>query len=341
MLDDVWPEFDDWLDRHAIPGDVLHLPLDGHRHHRSRYAWNVPDAISPRDVVQHPLLAFRRSRKMRRVAMQGATRQRALLDFDRQLAHAYLRHLPIDVDRLVVSLNLLPHLWRTGMLGGRRFALLMTRMPLLHLQQQLDAAAEHHPMSPTLTDFRADPSLVRAEEAALRRAEMLITPHQHLALSLRRTYPGKVTSLDWKQPGTPSISRTKPGRQTAVLFPASALARKGAYELRAAAITLKLRLRVLGYAQETADFWSACDVSLVTPGDDPFAECSCVVLPAFVEHQPRLLLQAVARGIPVICTPECGLPAGPLVHLVPAGNATVLSDAIATLELSARRQVAE
>ena len=32
-----------------------------------------------------------------------------------------------------------------------------------------------------------------------------------------------------------------------------------------------------------------------------------VVLPAFVEHQPRRLLEAVARGVPVIASKACGL----------------------------------
>jgi hypothetical protein len=115
-----------------------------------------------------------------------------------------------------------------------------------------------------------------------------------------------------------------------VLFPASALGRKGAYEVRAACRALGLPVRVMGQASEGAGFWSDVDAS---PADrrDPWAGITCVVLPAFVEHRPRLLLQALARGLPVLCSEECGLPADtPGVQLIRAGDETGLTAALAT-----------
>jgi hypothetical protein len=40
------------------------------------------------------------------------------------------------------------------------------------------------------------------------------------------------------------------------------------------------------------------------------------------------LLRALATGIPVIATPECGIEAHPLLTLVPAGDAGALRDEI-------------
>ena len=41
-----------------------------------------------------------------------------------------------------------------------------------------------------------------------------------------------------------------------------------------------------------------------------------VVLPAWVEHQPRLVLRALAMGIPVYATEECGLPEHPCLTIL-------------------------
>ncbi len=57
---------------------------------------------------------------------------------------------------VVVQQNLLPFLWRAGVLGGRTFDVLMTALPLKNLQTQLDFAASLHPESKTLADFRVD-----------------------------------------------------------------------------------------------------------------------------------------------------------------------------------------
>jgi hypothetical protein len=61
-----------------------------------------------------------------------------------------------------------------------------------------------------------------------------------------------------------------------------------------------------------------------------------VILPAYVHHKPRLLLRAIAAGIPVITTAACGVTGLPGVTIVPAGKLEPLIDAI---NRSARCQV--
>jgi glycosyltransferase involved in cell wall biosynthesis len=51
-------------------------------------------------------------------------------------------------------------------------------------------------------------------------------------------------------------------------------------------------------------------------------------MPAWIEHEPRLALLALASGIPVIATNACGLPNHPLLTLVPEGDAAALKIAM-------------
>ena len=91
-----------------------------------------------------------------------------------------------------------------------------------------------------------------------------------------------------------------------ILFPASALGRKGAYELRAALSGVDAELVVAGGATEhDGAFWDGLKVRRLD-GRMP-ERLAVVVLPAVIEHQPRALLRALAAGIPVIATPACGL----------------------------------
>jgi glycosyltransferase involved in cell wall biosynthesis len=53
-----------------------------------------------------------------------------------------------------------------------------------------------------------------------------------------------------------------------------------------------------------------------------------VVLPAWIEHQPRRLLQAVAAGVPVIASEACGLRGVRGVINVPCGDLAALRMAI-------------
>jgi hypothetical protein len=326
LLDECWPEFDAWLAGQSLTAsDIAFVPLDGVRRGRKAYAW-LRHTVPRPAMREHSWLVLQRSLKSRHLRAQGAERQRALLAFDGALARAYATRIPIDCQRLVVSLNLLPQLAASGTLGGRHVTVLLNRSPLVLLHRQLDRAAVLYPHSPTIADFRADAALAEREWDALARADRLLTPHVWLADQLRSAGFHRIELLPWAaaqpQPRTP-------GRT--VLFPASGLARKGAYEVRNICGALHLPLAVLGRAREIPDFWKGHEVQFVEKGPDLFRDIACVVLPAHVEHQPRLLLSALASGVPVICSPECGLPPGhPGLVTIPAGDGDALHASLAT-----------
>lgn len=294
LVDAWWPEFDAYLRGQRQPGDWLCTPLDSVRLRIGPYRWTSAGFAR---VRQAPLEVLRRSLVSRRLAAQGAARQRALLRFDEALARRYARALPAAATHLVISQNLLPFLWRDGVLGGRTFDVLLTRLPLVELEATLDRAHAAHPASRTLADFRADPALLADESGALAEARRWITPHSALA----RLAGPRAWKLPWQLP--PATRRVAAGRDIA--FPASTLGRKGAYELRQAARQLGLRVKLGGPVLEDAAFWRG--VETLAADDAWLAQTAAVVLPAWVENQPRRLLQAVAAGLPVIASKACGL----------------------------------
>jgi glycosyltransferase involved in cell wall biosynthesis len=79
-------------------------------------------------------------------------------------------------------------------------------------------------------------------------------------------------------------------------------------------------LAVLGKAMECDNFWGRDKIRYTDQGP-ALLDIGCVILPAYVEHQPRPLLLALASGVPVICSRACGIPEGtPGVALIDAGN---------------------
>jgi glycosyltransferase involved in cell wall biosynthesis len=204
----------------------------------------------------------------------------------------------------------------------------MTALPMGELQRRLDRAAARRPESKTLGDFRADPALVAAEAAALERARKIVTAHADIAA----LFPMKAVQLDWIVPAASRSVVTFSGRprgtKPRVVFPAATLGRKGAYELRDALAGLDVVLVLAGAEHEGADFWRGIEIERRKPGPGLLAGASAVVLPALVEHNPRALLRAVAAGVPVIASRECGIPRRPGVATVPAGDAAALRAAL-------------
>src|SRR5690606_23639790 len=132
---------------------------------------------------------------------------------------------------------------------------------------------------------------------ALEQARHWITPHTAIAaLAGARGVP-----IPWI---APSAAPRSPG--SCLVFPSSTISRKGARELREALMGLALPLILAGPVREEPDFWR--DVPVRPSETDWLADAAAVVLPAWIEHQPRRLLTALAAGVPVICTPSCGLP---------------------------------
>jgi len=157
-------------------------------------------------------------------------------------------------------------------------------------------------------------------------AKLVITSHSYVFEYVNNIIGAKTQLIPWRLPTT-TPTHVKPVVPK-MLFPASGLARKGAYEVRTACHRLNLAVSVLGTAQELPGFWDNCQV---TPADPKhlFEGISAVVLPAFVENRPGILLSAIAHGVPVICTPECGIAAGwPDLTIVDAGSTDQLAAAL-------------
>jgi glycosyltransferase involved in cell wall biosynthesis len=88
---------------------------------------------------------------------------------------------------------------------------------------------------------------------------------------------------------------------------ASALARKGANEVALVAKRLGARILILGLPPSDVTLWEGVEWFAVGYDSDWLARSDVVLLPAYVEHQPRALLTALAAGIPVIASAACGL----------------------------------
>lgn len=318
LVDEKTPEFDAYVQKEKGKDDRLLLPLDGSRFRKGNYAWNTSGFSSVRQSIAVTAVRSYRSRKL---SSQGAARQKALLEMYERLAESYAKKLTYDVLHIVVQQNLLPFLWSGGYLGGRTFDVLMNSLPMSEIQKRLDVAAELHPESKTLGDFRANKRLVKDETEAIAHSRRLITTHTAIA----DLYPEKTTLLDWHLPSKTEANRPVNDKPT-IVFPASTVGRKGCYELREAIRGLGVRLITLGPYIESQDFWEGFDA--VRGSDDWMAKADLVVLPAFIEHRPRRLLMAAASGIPVIASEECGVSSVAGVGRVPAGNTAELRSAI-------------
>lgn len=321
LLEGCWPEFDDWCHLHAHEGDHWLTPLDGKRWKKSNYAWTLP---SNAPIHHATFETLRRSWRQRRLPAQGAVRQRFLLEAHRRLAENFARRLDPKARHLVVSQTLLPHLWLGGHLGGRTFDVLMQRWPLSELHARLDVPAWLHPHSETLADFRADLRIVDAENQALAAAARLVTPHREIAAH----FGSRAILLDWKMPAPISRTTAPPIRW---FFPASVLGRKGIYELAAALKGTNQELLILGGAREGGtDPIAALNHRRVSVSE--LAGSTALVLPAWIEHEPRLALLALASGIPVIASKACGLPPHPRLIQVDAGDAEALKNALSAAQ---------
>jgi hypothetical protein len=320
LVDEYWPEFDKFITSDRKAGDAIGIPLGGKLARRSRYRWNTSGF---KTVGTANLVTLRRSFDMRHAPQQGAGRQRRLMKHDQRLARALGRLLTYDVSHVVVTQTLLPILWADGHLAERTFDVLMTRLPMDELQKRLDEAHDRHPESTTLGDFRAEQWLVDAESQALKSARRIITPHTGIA----PLFGDRAVLLDWHMPKVAEANGPAPG--SGVLFPASTLGRKGAYEVRDAARMLGLELTITGRELEGPGFWRG--IPTRPAGENLLDGIGLVVLPAYIEDKPRLLLRAAACGIPVIASAACGLARVPGVVTLPGADSQVLAAEISSL----------
>ena len=315
---DVWtPEFAAHLDGQAVER-FAPLPL--------RLAFWRPRDKAWSDAAHLARWASLRGALWRRLWARhgGGRRQSAVLDAQRWLAEAYAGMLTPLHTRLVVDQALLPHLERCGALAGREIEVLAPALPFAEIHSRLDAAAQRWPEDGTLSDFRAPQTLVDAEARALARAHRVVTAHAEVATVLGHSHPAGLVRLPWASAPAAATLRTQ-AAPPLLLFAAPPLARKGALETAAALRGLACRLRTLGPPGAAA--WPG--IRLEAPAlTDPLDGVAAVLLPAHVEHSPRLLLRAMARGLPVIATPACGLDACAGLRLVEAGDVAALRAAV-------------
>lgn len=314
LVDAPTPEFVTHARDRAGAADPLFLPT---RRFGAVRGWPTRQHEYTADTV-----ALRRAAALR---LTRGPRAAAMLHADAQLAAAYAARLRPEHRELVVTQSLLPHLWRLGALDGRRFEILCDRLPMAAMHATLDAALKRHPDSSTLGDFRADPAIVGAERAALDAAWRLITPHRAIAACLD---PDRVIMLDWVMP-PPLPVPVRHGGNT-ILFPTSAVARKGAHAMREAMRGLDMTLLVSGAAVESADFWGDLPVRILVQGEQPDSLAG-VALPALVEHHPGALLRALAAGLPVVATAASGLATQPGLTIVSHDDAPALRDALVAM----------
>lgn len=310
LVDEAWPELQDHVRAELQPGARLGRPRAGRS---ARYGWALDGAATTDAAIQ----ALQRSLAVRLAGANGPRRRHAELMGAEGVAAALARLLTPETVAVTLAQSYLPFLWRGGHLGGREVTVLMTRLPLAVLHARLDAAAAAHPGRASLADFRAPAWLVEAETAALAEVARIVTPHAEIAA----LFGERAFRLPWHAPpAAPPVRR--PIRTIA--FPGPTAARKGAFELREAALALDLEVIPMGSELEGADFWTGVRLR-------PAADWRCadaVVHPALVEDQPRALLTALAAGLPVIATPACGLDPQPGLTLVPAGDLGALIAAL-------------
>jgi len=322
---DAWvPEFEAWLDVEVERFVPVPTRLAFWRARPPAWAGHRFYAVSLLHV-------FRLGASAR---LGNGRRQASIVQGQRRLAQAYARSLRPEHVRLLVDQGLLPRLELLGALAGREVVVLATSLPMAEIETRLDAAAKRWPDEASLRDYRAPPDIVAAEARALARAECVVTPHGEVAQVLGARGV-RVERLDWQRPATRRAPAGDACAEPRVVFAASSLARKGAREMAAALAGMpSCRVRIVGNVQG----WRG---RLPEPWQgDPLADASVVALPAHVEHAPRLLLRALALGLPVVATPACGLPKQPGLRLVPPGDVEALREALIDA-LNAARKHAE
>jgi hypothetical protein len=240
---------------------------------------------------------------VRRISVfRGVSRAAFAIETQRKLARQFSKKLTPDVTELVVIQGILPFLFENGDLGGRVFDVFMSAPPMWGIHERLDLALSRHPESKTLGDFRAPEHLVELEREALRGARRIFTANPDIAAF----FPEKAIMLPRKvqEPQENPRKRVSGGK---VAFPASTLGRKGAFELREALRGMNVTIVLPGNELEGPDFWDGFAVERRPFSENWLKDISAVVLPAYIENDPRKLLEAVSGGVPVIASTACGL----------------------------------
>jgi hypothetical protein len=317
ILDDKWSEYDEFIQKLATDNDFFIVPFQANNFIKiNRYAWTIKNAAKSKALT---FRAFQRAFQIRLSSELKNNIFSSMLQLDKKVAKAASKYIPIESTHLVVSQNLLPFLWEEGVLGGRTFDVLMNRLPFEKLHERLDFAHSKYPVSKILNDFRASQTLINLENIALTKSRNIITPHQEIA----DIFNNKSIKLNWN---LPKLTGKKLQTGTKILFPASALGRKGAYEIKQLAKELDLCIVFSGKASEDTNFWDGVQTEIA--GNNIFDNIGLIVYPTYIEHQPRVLLKAIALGVPIITTSACGLTKLDNLTIIPIGDYDALKQSV-------------
>ncbi|PJJ79189.1 VanW family protein [Mucilaginibacter auburnensis] len=317
VLDERWTEYEQYINSIATPNDIIIMPSGKHdAKYLHKFRWQIKDGPTIKTFI---MPAVQRTIWRHIYAKMNRNVFASSLKLDRLIAKKIAKRIPYNATQLVVAQNLLPFLQQEGLFGGRRYNVLMTRLPLTYLHDRLNIAHKLYPQSKTLDDFRANDDIVESEILALNRAEHIITPHEEIA----ELFNNKVIKLKWAHSDIPAKEKIRGNK---VLFPASGVARKGAFEIKRLAIELDLTLVVTGGAMEHIGFWEG--VRIAAPANDLLDDIALVVYPTYVEHSPRIILKALSCNIPVITTNACGLPPQNNLTIVKTGDYDQLREAV-------------
>lgn len=297
LLDENWPEFQRFLAETWTAEDRILLPMDGQSWKQARYRWALPEGAIVGDTA---LLALMRSARCRR-ASAGGRRTLANLEATRAVARALARRLTPEVNRLVVSQSLLPFLMENGDLGGREIIILATRLPFAELHARLEAANRHYGDVESLRDFRASDLWVETEAWAWDMARQIVTPHAEVA----KLAGIKAKRLEWTLPD--AARTTFNSAASAIYYPGPAMARRGAFEVREAALKLGLTVYLDSMLSEGNGLWDGVPHQILETGQKLPDGMLAAVGPCWIEGRPQGLLRAHAAGIPVVAAPACGL----------------------------------
>jgi hypothetical protein len=321
LLNDRQPELARWLEPLAAEADWM---LPWVRPALRARAWQAPAGAS---VTTAWWPSWKRIARQRLTRGEGGRRQAGRTRVAHDLARSYAQRLRLDHTELVLTQDLLVPLWRLGVLGGRTFDVFVPELPASEIQRRLDAAAAATPQATSLIDFRVDEAWLRDEWKALAGARRLLTAHHevHRVLSVAGM---NVDLLPWDEPPASPLAPRSPGDKPTLTLAGSALARKGAGEVAQVAKALGARVQILGSPPSDLKAWEGVDWVAVGYSEDWLARSDVVVLPAYVEHQPRALLTALAAGVPVVASVACGLGTRAGLAEVVAGDFQALKQAL-------------
>lgn len=292
VLDAMSPWVNDYILNHINESYYAFLPLDGHKLKKAQYKWKLKADKS----YYFTFDTLKRSRAVRGLGPKGKL-QEVLYNYDYSLGRKMAKKIPYDVSHVVVAQNLLPALWDSGVLWGRSFDVIMTRLPMKNLQSVLDEAHNLHPTSTTLADFRVSKDIVDLEWKALSAASRVITTHS----GIRDVFGSKAVYI----PEDIKFGEAKETVRDYIMLGGPALARKGVYEFLAAFGENGYKLCAPGKAYEND---SAAEKIEALPTN--WREIvKALILPAYVEHSNVWVKRAMEAGIPCIVSKNCGLQA--------------------------------